>query len=40
MKRKEARTYTYFGGIIILDSLISLATFASFESTVAARAKK
>jgi hypothetical protein len=30
-KGKESRTYTYFGGIIILDSLILLATFASFE---------
>jgi hypothetical protein len=25
-KEKEFRTYTYFGGIIILDSLMSLAT--------------
>jgi len=39
-ERKEIRTYTYFGGIIILDSLMFLATFASFEVTMAARIRK
>jgi drug/metabolite transporter superfamily protein YnfA len=30
-KGKESRTYTYFGGIIILDSLILLATLHRSE---------